>query len=911
MNNIQVYEDKFNTLIISGEHFGAYERLTLANGIKDAILSDIEISNLCDDNGDIRHRRTQLLSKIKEYQDSVIVSVSSRVNNEVTYEGSIKDFTKARSGLMQLAIDELRSYDNVTIPDVVRSSPKYEEHKRSLNRIFENCANQKYNILILGEFQTGKTTTINALCDGRHIGAMGNGTATSAVPMSVSYADKDDIKIDWRSKDQLKQLFEYANRIFDDFNYSEFELDNANHRDIWLNRLEELRKSKDCPTDIKSIAIYSLILRYYGTTELNEAKDRLSSIISVSSVKFPNDFENRWKKGGYSAFNVDEIIFTFINIINCYCDSETLKQLNCTIIDSPGLFYNQYDTTITENLMLEAHAILYLLPHDKVRGQDEIESLVNIKNDYKDFHRKLFIAQNFSYCQNRKEVYDSNRNIVSRLFGEDQVVVRYDARLSYLGQVLKAFQNGKLSNDDKLDFTKPIVEEHPLFGGKIRIEFDGDFNKAFNHYFNAYQQVCPIICGWNNMLTPDVIVKDSGLINLVERLRKFIEDNEAYSIILSSGIFTLRDELLMLMSELRSDYITPYLKGKDTIKDLWDQKLDKANKFAKYLAEKVQFKLFKSTGKESSLSHRLTNCIYNKLFTDSFYNNLYDDICNAIYDNKGKITGYIGISGFDKEAFSGYITPIISKIIQHHITTKISYWHSIIASGQDQDFASIFTPKMEVLELELENKWNELYAEYGDIEYINYVNSCTNIQSYVNNGNNFGSSYYGTFRHRYTQVAIPAAFVLEIAAIVGCMVGSLAAAIGGVIALGLTNPVGWVVFIVGGGVLGVLTGGKSKEWMRNQFIGLMKPDLKKMFEENNVYDAIKGIVKNDINQMLKECQSSIAVDIKKMELKRDLVLSSPDELSERNCFSAIGQMELFNKQIEQYMLFINNNTNHD
>ena len=91
----------------------------------------------------------------------------------------------------------------------------------------------------------------------------------------------------------------------------------------------------------------------------------------------------------------------------------------------------------------------------------------------------------------------------------------------------------------------------------------------------------------------------------------------------------------------------------------------------------------------------------------------------------------------------------------------------------------------------------------------------------------------------------------------------------------------------------------------------MKPDLKKMFEEDNIYNAIKGIVEKDINQMLKECQSSIAVDIKKMEFKRDLVLSSPDELSERICFSVIGQMELFNKQIEQYMLFINNNTNHD
>ena len=907
---LRTFEDKFNTLIIGSEHFGAYERLILANGIKEAIVSNVEISDSCQDNSDISDRRTQLLSQIKKFQDSVIESVSSMANNEEFYDGSVKDFNEAKNGLMQLVADELRLYKNATIPDIVLNRSIYQEHKRSLERIFENCAKQKYNILILGEFQTGKTTTINALCDGRHIGAMGNGTATSAVPMSVSYSDKDDIKIDWRSKEQLRQLFEYANRIFDDFNYSLFDLDNADHRDTWLNRLEELRTSKDCPADIKSTAIYSLILRYYGTTELNEAKDRLSSIINIYAVKFPNDFENRWKEGGYSAFNADEIIFAFINIINCYCASETLKQLNCTIIDSPGLFYNQYDTAVTEKLMIEAHAILYLLPHDKVRGQDEIESLVNIKNNYKDFHRKLFIAQNFSYCQNRTEVYDVNRNIVSRLFGENQVVERYDARMSYLGQVLKAFQNGKLSEDDKLEFSKPIEMEHPLLGSKkkIRLDFNGDFNAAFNQHFNAYQQVCPIICGWNNTPTPDVIIKDSGLINLIERLQKFIENNEAYSIIFSSGIYTLRDELLALMSELRSDYITPYLKGKAAIEELWEQKLDKASQFSEYLDKKVKFTLFENIENGLSLSDRLTNCIYDKLFTDRFYDDLYNDICNALYDEKSEITKYISIRGFDKESFCRFITPIISKILQLRIESKIIGWRSIVASGQDQDFANIFTPKMKDLALELKNKWNELYAEYGDIEYINYVTLHTNIQSYVNSGNHI-NNIHGEYRSSVAHVAIPTALLAEIVALAASV---LASAIALAIGISISSPAGWVLILVGGVALATHTFGKTREWMRNRFIELMKPDLKKMFREKDIFGTIKGIIKEDINQILKKCQSSIAIDIKKMEEKRDFVLYSPEETSEGNCFSAIGQMELFNKQIKQYKLFINvNNTTHD
>lgn len=898
-NKMKYFEEEFECLQISGEHFSLLERLTKASEIRDLVLGDSEITAACDSDETMGHRRTSLLWEIKKYQDSVINSVSIH-NIDVDFDGkniAVKDFDRAIVELANLVEDELSLYKSDEIPDIIQKIPQYKSHLDTLHQVSDSCENQKYIVLMIGEYQSGKTTTLNALCDGHHIGAMGNGTAISAVPISVTYSDEYDMRIKWRTKEQLQEVFIHLNRVFDDFVYAEFNLDNTDHRSKWLSSIEKIRTSKDCPLDVKGIAICSLILKYYSTDKLSAKKDSTISVSEIhSATRFPDDFESRWVKKGVDSFSIDESIFAFIDFVECLCPSYTLKELNCTLIDSPGLFYNQYDTAVTENLMKDAHAILYLLPHMRAEGHVKIESLNTIKNNYKDFHRKLYIVQNVSVVQYRDTVYDVNASIVQRLFGESQRIVQYDAHLAYLARINQSYRNGILSEDDEKDFVKPVTERS--IRGKKEIDFHGDFEEAFKyHYYNRY---------YNILL--DNCEDESGINDVITDLKRFIEHNEAYSIIVSSGVNKLDHELKILQSDIRSEYISPYLLGKENIETFWNNLISKAESLSDVVQNEVDKVLCQVDDSGSSMRDKLVKSIYDKLFNADFYNTLCIAICNAIYDNKKMVTTHITFSGFNKEAYSKCITPIVSDIFRRHIVAKITHWRGILESGQDQDFATIFSPKIEVLAEKLKNIWTETFS--GDIEYDSYLRLNTNIKDYVKCQDQNTDNVNINYGSRYSQVAVPATLLTEIATTAASVAAGIGSAISLAIALGISNPFGWILFLVGGVALTIIIMGKSKEWIRDKFIEYMKPDLYKMYEECKIYDSLKGIINKEVDSILGLCKSSMVVDVDKMRKIKENAISTPETESEQRCFTAADTMTIFNNQRARYRLFKDNNITH-
>ena len=897
-NIIRDFEEQFEILQICGEHFSLLERLTKASDIRDLVLRNGEITVACDSDETMAYRRTSLLGEIKNYQDSIINLVSLH-NIGADFDSknvAVKDFDKARVELSNLVKDELSLYKGDEMPEIIREMPQYKSYLDTLNQVSDSCENKKYIVLMIGEYQSGKTTTLNALCDGYHIGAIGNGTATSAVPISVTYSDKYDMRVQWRTKEQLQEVFVLLNRVFDDFIYAEFNLDNADHRSKWLSRIEEIRTSNDCPVDVKGIAICSLILKYYFTDELIVKKDSTIPVSEIhSTTRFPDNFESKWVTQGVNSFSIDESTFAFIDFVECWCPSETLKELNCTLIDSPGLFYNQYDTAVTENLMRDAHAILYLLPHTRTAGEDKIESLNTIKNNYKDFHRKLYIVQNVSVVQYRDAVYMANASIVERLFGEKQRIVKYDAYLAYLARINKSYRNGKLSEDDKKDFVKPVTER-TIHGGR-EVDFHGDFEVAFNYHYNRFYSI-PL----NNC------EHESGINDMIMDLKRFIELNEAYSIIMSNGINKLDQELNVLQSDIRSEYIRPYLLGKENIETFWNNIILNAESLSDVVNNEVENVLFQKDDSGLSMRNKLVKSIYEKLFTADFYDKLCIAICDVIYDNKILITTAMGFGGFDREAYINSITPIISNVVRHHITTKITYWKGIMESGHDQDFATIFSPKMEVLIEKLKSKWNETFS--GDIEFDSYIRLRTNIKDYVKCSNqNVGIANirYGS---GYSQVVIPATLLAEIVAVAAGVASGIGTAIALAVALNL-NPMGWILFLVGGAALTALILGKGKEWIRNKFIEYMKPDLYKMYKKCNIYDKLEKIISKEVDCILEFCKSSIIVDVDKMRKIREKAISTPEIESERKCFIATEAMGIFNNQREKYRQFKDNNITYE
>ncbi|MBE6303347.1 MAG: hypothetical protein E7089_05370 [Bacteroidales bacterium] len=904
MNDLINFREKFDVLKATKEQSSMYELFKKSCDIKNAILKNSTITLECATNSELSNIRKNILNDIKQFQKSIkdyVLSVEDDSEN-VNY-ATITDFKSAKKELAELITQEedLNIYDNDNNSGFLnlKEIPGLKKHEETLNIVKESCEKSKYTVLMIGEYQSGKTTTLEAICEGRHINAIGTGNATSAVPMYVSYSEKENFNIEWKSKERLKQIFTYLIEVFDDFKYQEFDLDNEETRKTWLSKIEELRNSNSCPPDIKQIAICSLLLKYYKTKELDEFVNNITNSHIPSITKFPDEINQRWKNFGSDNFKIEESLFIFVEQVNYYCPSTILKDLNCTFIDCPGLFNNSYDTEITNKILANVNAIMYLLPYEKGFGKNVNDSIYKIKNHYKDVHRKLFIAQNLSLIKDNLFIED-NCDKIRNMFGEKKEVVLYDAHLAYLGQTLYSYNHNLLSSEDVSHFCKPV--EIKKIKEKTEIEFK-DFDEAFKYHIKSYLDIIE-----SSEFPPkaEAIINASNFNELITKLQEFINENEAYSIIVGEGVDKLSSELTSLRTTLYTSHIEPYFAGKEKIESLWENRLSKAETFQTTVSNIKEKILFGNNNNRGELSKRLTEEVYKKLFTNDFYNDLFGTISDTIYNNRTKITAYMGIRGFDKQAFKNFITPLINKEIFELINGRIKYWHNILKTGQDQDFANIFTPRMKELEVTLKDEWRELFYDYDNknFQLHNYISLHPYIEDYYKDMNNniIGQSY-GHFGSTVSQIAIPATIVAEIGVIVGSIAAMVSTAVAVLFAVGFLNPIGWGAILVGGPAIALSIATRGKEWVRKEFKKLFKSELSEVFYRENIYSKFTGIIETQINVILKKCNETISLNIEKMKMERDIATSLSEEDSEKNCIEAVDAISTINQQLRKYKDF--------
>lgn len=480
-------KEKLELLKLNSENFDIRTILELASNIRDRICNDKDVIDLCDVDKEYALLRKALLDDIKSFQIDLI-SGNINQDEDVSFSKSrVIDFDKAKAALAEMIDAELNLnlFVETEEPHLFDSIAECKKHLDTLHRVSDNCKYGKYKVLIMGDFQSGKSTTLDALCDGRHICAIGKGIATSAVLVSVTYAEKESIIIHWREKEQFRTIFEKIRQYLQEFDWDNFNLYDSTSREQLANAIEEVRQSKHCPKvgegDAKFLMLCDFVLKYYDTSDLLAKKASLQSISDISEItKFPENGEETWKKSRLKDFSIDDVIFIFIESIECYIPSETLRELNCTIIDSPGLFNSSYDTMVTEKAMIDAHAIMYVLPYYRGIGQDVCQSLYTIKDNYADLHRKLFIVNNLRLTDGNA-IYDSNCKKVKSMFDSIETITihRYDARLSYLAQLKKLYVSDLSNEKDYHDLMR--VTEVDFSGHKEETVFS-NFNDAWAYY---------------------------------------------------------------------------------------------------------------------------------------------------------------------------------------------------------------------------------------------------------------------------------------------------------------------------------------------------------------------------------------------------------------------------------------------
>lgn len=908
VEKLKELEEKLLILESNRELFSIVERLKMAVSIRNAALNDSQLAESCESDADLSEKRGAIFERSKTFINATIEAILTDNPDFPNNENLLVDnYSESQNELLNIVVNELgNTLSDNAFSDFMSAIPEWNSHRDTLRTIEEHCSKNRYTVLLIGEYQTGKTTTLDALCDGRHIGKIGVGSATSAVPVSVSYCEKEDIVMGKKTDEDLKGILSCLTEHLDGFR-EEFDLKDQKSRAHWLKELEKFRLSEECPRDIRPLAVCSFILRYYGTPELEKAINEIHSVSDASKYTyFPRELNDRWSKDGVDAFDIHEAAFVFISHIDCYIDSPTLKRLGCTLIDCPGLFNNKYDTEVTTQIMAKVHAILYLLPYQKAIGEDVCESLYKIQRDFRDVHRKLFIANNISSKLDNQFI-DSNIKEIQRLFGKDKDVTCYDAHLAYLGMFKHSQGNGQLKSEDITHFCRPIDRINPILRTKQTITF-ATFEEAWEYHTKGYNDIPE--------KTSDAFIHASGINQLIDNLRSFIEANEAYTVIFTDGINKMYHGLTQVRNCLNSKFIEPYRLGSQEVSRKWDEREEKAIEFDKNANAIIHGHIFEKRNNIDTLPARLSDDIYGKLFTESIYDELSRRIAATIYENKYNVFKLLK----DEDKLKEFISPLIEKEVTGIVESRLNYWNSMMVNGSDTSFKHIFEPEMEVLESRLLKEWHQIHSD--DKDFINRMNDFLSIP---------GDSAVFTIKCREKQsanVAIKAKDIMPelfaeviviahgIAALIAAyfvfLCGS-ALASGTVTAVlgGITSPpllMGAIILLLGGGVA-ILW--KGTEAIKMEFVNRIGKKIRKQLDGQGIESTFKKMIVSEINRLMRSFEETLHVDFEKLNNEKDIATSRSDEAVEADCFRAAHIIANINAQLKVYGSFKGKHVRHE
>ncbi len=860
------------------------DKLKLSSYIRDYLANDQTTTEVCKQDISLNNTRQKILDKVLDFQNKIIDSTkNSRYSSYDSKE--IKDFSRAKKDLVELLSKEIENIHNYmeSSPDEARLCKGLQKHIETCEKIIARCSNERYAILLMGEYQSGKTTTLNAFCGGIPVGAIGDGTKTSAVPLAISYSENEDVLPIWKEIDELNKTFLRINSYLPEKGMNGVDISDEDMRKHLKSAIEIMRNDKNLELvpkgDLQYLVLCSIILEFWDTASLRKLMDKKFSINEVRQLsRFPHKMIERWKKGGASSFSIEDVAFIFIKQIDCYCPSEVLKEMNCILLDCPGLFASDYDTQVTETAMKEANAVLFIFPREKEGGEKIEKSLNILKNKYPDFQKKLLFANNVqSSDKNTPTIFHSNRNTVKRLFGESMELVRYDAMLSYLGQIKITYDRGVL--DDQI--VQSFIKEHPIIYPSGIVTPCTNFNEAWYEYCRPIN-------------SPNKILEISGFFDLKSTLVSFAERNKAYSLIISDGIEKLKIELNVLQQYLYLSYIEPYKKSKDELQKLWEKRIRLTLEFGEVAIKKINSLLFESIKGESSIEQKLSDAIYEKLFPEAVFNSLNERICDSLYDNVKTLKKLK-----DKEAeFKKYTTGLVSECLNNMIWDRISYWNSLLSTNQDVDFHNIFFTAVNSFEESMDTIWKEKMFR-KDISFremrSNYFLIGNDFSSFTTKGNKQEANVLVDQKNVSTAVAINYA----------TMATGWTLAIGGYgvffYACLVSGPIGWILgglaIIFGGGYIA----SKMDDYNKNNFRKKMLPGLKDELKKNGITESLKRMVSQEVNRLLKIYRDNLKVDKEKLQRDMELSLSIKDETSvESNCFQAVSAFKKIDMQINKY-----------
>jgi actin-like ATPase involved in cell morphogenesis len=594
----------------------------------------------------------------------------------------------------------------------------------------------QFVVALVGEFQGGKSTTFNALCDGREVSPRGIGLKTSAcvmAAMNISVEKESErAEFEWKTEKELLlsfiELIENRIRTKHSERFSMAKAPNICEAidlgsDLDRNLLKGMlleewtlwksNKGGYSEDRLDQLQIGSLVMKYIGTTEYEQLRSQKEFSIADAGrlVTFPRDWYKRWNEGS-SQFQMHDCAFAFIARVTFRIRSKNLARTGSVILDCPGLFASAWDTTVARTAMFSADAIWYLFNGSKELTDGDVKALRMIKQN--GWEKKLFFSMNLrdrSLQIIKERISPANVEKLTNLgfnISTDSLNL-YDAFLA-----LRASQGTGLLNKS--------LDEHTIECLKVEaqtLEVTGTEPAAIWEETVRQQLLTlkpPTRQQFQGLDLPSIAVI-RGISNLDDMLFKIEQtmiSGKARSILIDQG----------------SEYATQSLKAFEGFLQLRETAAEESK-------EHFQRKLDDANQKTDAffaLCRDELEPLNNNVIESALYNDLIERALNPAFDEVSEIASseiYASLKWmdalFNKEKLSNDAGAIVKKNIDEIVPPRTTNWLSELIDGNNEIYNnSIITPSQRILR-RISEEWNEVVKDNKDILLFQNIETQKNL----------------------------------------------------------------------------------------------------------------------------------------------------------------------------------------
>ncbi|QTA83560.1 Dynamin domain-containing protein [Desulfonema limicola] len=573
-----------------------------------------------------------------------------------------------------------------------------------LSSICRKALENQFEIVIAGEFQGGKSTTFNSLCNGRELSPVGSGIKTSGCIVTAENisdpGEPETAQIKWRTSEELVSGFSdillphlkllepgrFKNLSALELS-SQIDLKKDGDRklaaraaelewDIWKKNKSGYDPLQKGLLDILRCA--ALIARYYADDFLENMRQKKNFALEEirKMIVFPQDWEDRWAFYNPDRFKLEEILFIFISRIRIRIHSENLGRLGSVLADCPGLFAGRWDTETAKEAMFQADAILYLFDGSKTLKMSDLRVLEFIRKNGMEY--KLFFG-----CNMRTHTLaDSIRILdasISSLKNSGFKIKKGDAVLFHALLAFLASKGEKLLKENP----EPVLLSEPQFM-KICKSIQ---RQAAVLDINDISQDC----------TLDIIKSArnaSRIDSLIQMVEKSVISRKARSILIENGARLAANCLLEAEGALQ-------LREDNASKKEYDFRVQ---------AAEVETSLRKFRGNCAGIIHRLDTLTADEAIADDIWNRLESalpQLCDKTADRiYNEVIKKLSLSLLAKKKFQDKISSIIKSEIDECFSETINTWAAEIKDGYNTVYNKEIVRPVRQISRELKTIWN-------------------------------------------------------------------------------------------------------------------------------------------------------------------------------------------------------------